>query len=134
MGRKIITLLLLFAVFTVNAQEKESLNLFTDRDLYISGETLLLKVFAPAGEQSGIVNIDLMNRKGKKITSVILEIINHQAVAFKLADMATEIEAARLLVYKAALLKDQHKNYDMASAMAKVFASEVAMKNTNASR
>src|SRR3954466_14875374 len=58
------------------------------------------------------------------------EIINHQAIAFKLADMATEIEAARLLVYKAALLKDQHKNYDMASAMAKVFASEAAMKHT----
>ncbi len=58
------------------------------------------------------------------------EIINHQAIAFKLADMATEIEAARLLVYKAALLKDQHKNYDIASAMAKVFASEVAMKTT----
>ena len=58
------------------------------------------------------------------------EIINHQAVAFKLADMATEIEAARLLVYKAALLKDQGKNYDMASAMAKVFASEAAMKHT----
>jgi alkylation response protein AidB-like acyl-CoA dehydrogenase len=58
------------------------------------------------------------------------EIINHQAIAFKLADMATEIEAARLLVYKAALLKDQHKNYDLASAMAKVFASETAMKHT----
>jgi alkylation response protein AidB-like acyl-CoA dehydrogenase len=58
------------------------------------------------------------------------EIINHQAVAFKLADMATEIEAARLLVYKAAKLKDQGKNYDIASAMAKVFASEVAMKTT----
>jgi len=58
------------------------------------------------------------------------EIINHQAVAFKLADMATEIEAARLLVYKAAKLKDQGKNYDVASAMAKVFASEVAMKTT----
>jgi alkylation response protein AidB-like acyl-CoA dehydrogenase len=58
------------------------------------------------------------------------EIINHQAIAFKLADMATEIEAARLLVYKAARLKDQGKNYDVASAMAKVFASEVAMKVT----
>ncbi len=58
------------------------------------------------------------------------EIINHQAVAFKLADMATEIEAARLLVYKAARLKDAGKNYDQASAMAKVFASEVAMKHT----
>ena len=58
------------------------------------------------------------------------EIINHQAIAFKLADMATEIEAARLLIYKAARLKDQHKNYDQASAMAKVFASETAMKHT----
>lgn len=58
------------------------------------------------------------------------EIINHQAVAFKLADMATEIEAARLLVYKAARLKDMSKNYDQASAMAKVFASETAMKTT----
>lgn len=56
------------------------------------------------------------------------EIINHQAIAFKLADMATEIEAARLLVYKAARLKDMGENYDQASAMAKVFASETAMK------
>lgn len=55
------------------------------------------------------------------------EIINHQAIAFKLADMATRIEAARLLVYKAARLKDAGKNYDQASAMAKVFASETAM-------
>jgi alkylation response protein AidB-like acyl-CoA dehydrogenase len=55
------------------------------------------------------------------------EIIHHQAIAFKLADMATRIEAARLLVYKAARLKDEGKNYDQASAMAKVFASETAM-------
>ncbi len=55
------------------------------------------------------------------------EIINHQAIAFKLADMATRIEAARLLVYKAARLKDAGKSYDQASAMAKVFASETAM-------
>lgn len=58
------------------------------------------------------------------------EIIHHQAIAFKLADMATEIEAARLLVYKAAALKDAGENYDIASSMAKVFASEVAMKTT----
>ena len=58
------------------------------------------------------------------------EISKHQAVAFKLADMATEIEAARLLCLRAAWLKDQHKNYDQASAMAKVFASETAMKTT----
>ena len=41
--------------------------------------------------------------------------------------MATQVEAARLLVYQAALLKDRGKNYDMASSMAKVFASEAAM-------
>ena len=58
------------------------------------------------------------------------EISKHQAIAFKLADMATEIEAARLLVYKAAWLKDNGMDYSTASAMAKVFASEVAMKTT----
>ncbi|MCB9225800.1 MAG: acyl-CoA dehydrogenase [Chitinophagales bacterium] len=57
-------------------------------------------------------------------------IAQHQAIAFKIADMATEIEAARLLVYKAAALKDEGKDYNQASAMAKVFASETAMKTT----
>ena len=55
---------------------------------------------------------------------------NHQAIAFKLADMATEIEAARLLVYKAAWLKDQGMDYTEASAMAKLYASKVAMEVT----
>lgn len=55
---------------------------------------------------------------------------NHQAIAFKLADMATEIEAARLLVYKAAWMKDQGMNYDEASAIAKLYASKVAMETT----
>ena len=55
------------------------------------------------------------------------EIINHQVIQFKLADMATRIEAARLLVYKAALDKDNKKDYSTSSAMAKVFASETAM-------
>ena len=55
-------------------------------------------------------------------------IANHQAIAFKLADMATEIDAARLLCLRSAWLKDQGKNYDKESAMAKVFASETAMK------
>lgn len=54
-------------------------------------------------------------------------IINHQAIQFKLADMATRIEASRLLVYKAALDKDNNKDYTISSAMAKVFASETAM-------
>jgi len=57
-------------------------------------------------------------------------IAHHQAIAFKLANMATEIEAARLLVYKAAMLKDQDKDYDMASSMAKLYASDVAMRHT----
>jgi alkylation response protein AidB-like acyl-CoA dehydrogenase len=57
-------------------------------------------------------------------------IFQHQAIQFKLADMATEIDAARLLVHKAAWLKDQGKDYAQASSMAKLFASEVAMKTT----
>ena len=57
-------------------------------------------------------------------------ISKHQAIAFKLADMATEIEAAKLLVYRAAWLKDMGMDYATASSMAKVFASEVAMRHT----
>lgn len=57
-------------------------------------------------------------------------IADHQAIQFKLADMATEIEAARLLCLKAAWLKDQGLPYGQASAMAKLFASGVAMKTT----
>lgn len=53
-----------------------------------------------------------------------------QAIQFKLADMATEIEAAKLLVYKAAILKDEGKDYSHASAMAKLYASKVAMEQT----
>jgi alkylation response protein AidB-like acyl-CoA dehydrogenase len=52
----------------------------------------------------------------------------HQAIQFKLADMQTQIEAARMLVYKAAVLKDQGRPYSKAAAMAKLFASEVACK------
>lgn len=54
----------------------------------------------------------------------------HQGVGFKLAEMATEIEAARLMCLKAAWLKDQGENFDKESAMAKLFASDVAMKTT----
>lgn len=57
-------------------------------------------------------------------------ICEHQAIQFKLADMATQIEAARLLVYRAAWLKDQGEDYAHASAMAKLYASEVAMSVT----
>ncbi|TSE11014.1 MULTISPECIES: acyl-CoA dehydrogenase [Aquimarina] len=55
------------------------------------------------------------------------EIMNHQAIAFKLADMHVQIEAARMLVYKAAMDKDNHENYDLSGAMAKLVASQAAM-------
>jgi alkylation response protein AidB-like acyl-CoA dehydrogenase len=66
----------------------------------------------------------------KERTAFGKPISQHQAIAFKLADMATEIEAAKLMVYRAAWLKDQKMDYNAASAMAKVFASEVAMRHT----
>lgn len=58
------------------------------------------------------------------------EISKHQAIAFKLADMAVDIETARLLVHKAAWHKDNRMNYDLSGAMAKLHASSVAMKHT----
>jgi len=54
----------------------------------------------------------------------------HQAIAFKLADMAMDIEAARMIVYRAAYLKDTDQDFGYASAMAKLIASEAAMKHT----
>ncbi|MGM5630973.1 acyl-CoA dehydrogenase [Apibacter raozihei] len=58
------------------------------------------------------------------------EIFNHQAIAFKLADMATQIQAARFLCLKAAWDKDTRKNYDQSGAMAKLYASRIAMETT----
>lgn len=58
------------------------------------------------------------------------EIYKHQAIAFKLAEMATEVEAARLLVYKSAIDKDNGRDYTQSSAMAKLYASKVAMEQT----
>ena len=55
-----------------------------------------------------------------------------QGVAFMIADMATEIEAARSLVWKAAWLKDQERDYSLVAAQAKLFASEVSSRVTNA--
>lgn len=57
------------------------------------------------------------------------EIAKHQAIQFKIAEMATKVEAARLLCLKAARLKDLKEDYSQAGAMAKLFASEVAMAN-----
>lgn len=57
-------------------------------------------------------------------------IIQHQGVSFKLATMATEIEAAKMLVYRSAWLKDNGMDYNLAGSQAKLYASEVAMKTT----
>ena len=80
------------------------------------------------GIAAGAYELALKYSKERKAFGT--EICNHQAIAFKLADMYTEIEAARMLVMKAAWTKDQGKNYDMASAMAKLYASKVAMEQT----
>tara|TARA_B100000902_G_scaffold189430_1_gene181186 strand:- start:1568 stop:2710 length:1143 start_codon:yes stop_codon:yes gene_type:complete len=80
------------------------------------------------GIASGAYELALKYSKERKAFGK--EIYKHQAIAFKLADMATEIDAARLLCLKSAWLKDNDKNYDRIGAMAKVFASETAMKVT----
>ncbi|MBP8724698.1 MAG: acyl-CoA dehydrogenase, partial [Saprospiraceae bacterium] len=57
-------------------------------------------------------------------------ISQHQAIAFKIADMATEVEAARLMVLRAAWMKDQGLDFATAASMAKLYASDVAMRQT----
>ena len=76
------------------------------------------------GIASGSLEFALAYSKERKAFGK--EIHKHQAIAFKLADMATEVEAARMLCLKAAWVKDQGEDYDLASSMAKLYASEVA--------
>lgn len=80
------------------------------------------------GIASGAYELALAYSKERKAFGKTIS--DHQAIAFKLADMATQIEAARLLCLKAAWLKDQGLNYDLASSMAKLYASKVAMDVT----
>src|SRR5690606_22151742 len=63
-------------------------------------------------------------------TSFGVPISHHQSIAFKLAEMATLVEAARLLVYQAARDKDAGRSYSLSGSMAKLFAAEAAMKVT----
>ncbi|WP_118951127.1 acyl-CoA dehydrogenase [Taibaiella helva] len=81
------------------------------------------------GIASGAYELALKYSKERKAFGT--EIMNHQAVAFKLADMATQIETARLLCLKAAWLKDQGQDYTLAGSMAKLYASEIAQSVTN---
>ncbi len=80
------------------------------------------------GIAAGAYELALKYSKERKAFGT--EIMNHQAIAFKLADMHVQIEAARHLVYKAAWEKDQGLNYDLSGAMAKLYASQVAMDTT----
>jgi len=80
------------------------------------------------GITSGAYELALQYSKERKAFGK--EISKHQAIAFKLADMATEIEVARLLCLKAACDKDEKKNYDLSGAMAKLYAADMAMKQT----
>lgn len=80
------------------------------------------------GIASGAYELALAYSKQRKAFGK--EISKHQAIQFKLADMATQIEAARLMCLKAAWLKDKHENYDLAGSMAKLYSSKVAMDTT----
>jgi alkylation response protein AidB-like acyl-CoA dehydrogenase len=80
------------------------------------------------GIASGAYELSVQYSKTRKAFGQ--EIMNHQAIAFKLADMATRIEAARMLCFKAAWDKDQNADYSVSSSMAKVYASETAMWTT----
>src|SRR5580698_10578060 len=77
------------------------------------------------GIASGAYELSLKYSKERKAFGK--EIMNHQIIQFKLADMATRIEASRLLCLRAAWEKDQHADFALSSSMAKVFASETAM-------
>lgn len=78
------------------------------------------------GIAAGAYELALKYSKERKAFGT--EISNHQAIAFKLADMHTKIQAARNLVYQAACDKDQGENYDLSGAMAKLYAAETAME------
>jgi alkylation response protein AidB-like acyl-CoA dehydrogenase len=77
------------------------------------------------GIASGAYELSLKYSKVRKAFGT--EIMNHQIIQFKLADMATKIECARMLCLKAAWEKDEHIDYTLSSSMAKVFSSETAM-------
>ncbi|MEP7376052.1 MAG: acyl-CoA dehydrogenase family protein [Chitinophagaceae bacterium] len=98
------------------------------------GFTFAMKILAAgrigiASQALGIAGgaYELAREYAKTRKAFGTEIMNHQAIAFKLADMATKIEMARLLCLKAAWQKDKGQDYTLSSSMAKLFASETAM-------
>jgi len=81
------------------------------------------------GIASGALELAIKYSKERKAFGT--EIMNHQAIAFKLADMATKVEIARLLCLKAATLKDEGKDYTIAGSMAKLYAADMAQSVTS---
>lgn len=81
------------------------------------------------GIASGALELAIKYSKERKAFGT--EIMNHQAIAFKLADMATQVEAARLFCLKAAWEKDYHLNFDVSGSMAKLYAAEIAQTVTS---
>ncbi|MFD1552450.1 acyl-CoA dehydrogenase [Putridiphycobacter roseus] len=81
------------------------------------------------GIASGALELAIKYSKERKTFGK--EIYKHQAIAFKLADMATKVEAARVMCLKAATLKDQGKDFELAASMAKLYASTIAQEVTS---
>jgi alkylation response protein AidB-like acyl-CoA dehydrogenase len=81
------------------------------------------------GIASGALELALKYSKERKAFGT--EIMNHQSIAFKLADMATQVETARMLCLKAAWQKDQGIDYTLSGSMAKLYASEIAQSVTS---
>ena len=85
-----------------------------------------------ASQALGIASgaLELATKYSKERKTFGKEIHQHQAIAFKLADMATQVEAARLMCLKAAALKDAGKDFELAASMAKLYASKIAQEVT----
>ncbi len=85
-----------------------------------------------AAQALGIASgaLELATRYAKERKAFGKHLAEHQAIQFKLAEMATKIDAARLLVWQAAALKDEKKDFVKAAAMAKLFASQIAQEVT----
>ncbi len=82
MKQKIIFILLFIATISGNAQNQTGFGFFTDRDVYVSGEILLAKIYNPTDNSSRIVYLDLVNQSGLRISGVSLEIKNNEASGF----------------------------------------------------
>lgn len=84
MTQKIIFILLIVTTISGYAQNKKSLGFFTDRDVYVSGETVLAKIYSPTDNASRIVYMDLVNSSGTRISGASIEIKNNEANGFLL--------------------------------------------------